>query len=121
MTEAETISTLTEIAGVAWAFQGSWISVTFAYLTVAYFLGTRLSRFQCLVISTLYVYGAFFFAGTAWTWQKAFEVLQAREKTIVDDVISIDVPWPDIGLFLYVSGTLIGLYFMYRVRSDETE
>ncbi len=34
------------------------LSVTFAYLATAYFIGKRLSSFQTLVVSFLYVYAA---------------------------------------------------------------
>ena len=65
MTEADAIGALTNIGEVAATYTGMWLSVTFGYLTVAYFLGKSLSRFQCLAISTLYVVFAIIFAAVA--------------------------------------------------------
>ena len=51
MTEAETLVSLTDMSDTSLSFISVWISVTFAYLTVAYVVGKDLSRFQYIAIT----------------------------------------------------------------------
>jgi hypothetical protein len=121
MTEAEAIASLVDIADIANNFDNMWVSVTFGFLTVSYFLGKALSRFQAAVISLLYLFGALQYAGGAVSYSKAWELLQARESTIIDEVWSSSLPWAGVITSYYIAGTLISLYFMYSIRSGRKE
>ncbi len=121
MTEADTIAALTNIGEVTATYAGMWVSVTFGYLTVAYFLGKSLSRFQCLTISTLYGVLAAIFVSVTVGYVDSWFVIQAREKTIFDEVwIFNNVPGYIEGTaFVLVAATLVSLYFMYNVRNAD--
>ena len=58
MTEAELWEIFFEASSVATSVFSVVLTVNFAYLATAYFVGTRLSTFQTLVVSFLYVFGA---------------------------------------------------------------
>jgi hypothetical protein len=54
MNEAELLEALATQVQAAFACVETWLALTFGYLTVAYFAGAKLSRFQCAAISGLY-------------------------------------------------------------------
>ena len=121
MIEADAIAALTNIGEVAATYTGMWLSVTFGYLTVAYFLGKSLSRFQCLAISALYVVFAVIFASVTIGFVDSFWLLRAREKTIIDEAwIFSSLPgYLEGTAFVLLAATLVSLYFMYNVRQRE--
>ena len=121
MVEADAIAALTNIGEVAATYTGMWLSVTFAYLTVAYFLGKSLSRFQCLAISALYAVFAVIFASVTIGFVDSFWLLRAREKTIIDEAwIFSSLPgYLEGTAFVLLAATLVSLYFMYNVRQAE--
>ena len=121
MTEADTIAALTNIGEVAATYTGMWLSVTFGYLTVAYFLGKSLSRFQCLAISAIYAVFAVIFAAVTIGFVDSFWLLRAREKTIIDEAwIFSSLPgYLEGTAFVLLAATLVSLYFMYNVRQRE--
>ncbi len=122
MVEADAIAALTNIGEVAATYTGMWLSVTFGYLTVAYFLGKSLSRFQCLAISALYVVFAVIFASVTIGFVDSFWLLRAREKTIIDEAwIFSSLPgYLEGTAFVLLAATLLSLYFMYNIRSTQT-
>ena len=114
------IGALTDIADVAATYLGVWLSLTFAYLTVSYFVGKALSRYQCMMISFLYLLSASMFGVTTLVHVKAWVLLRAREQSVYDEISLVTFPWwiEAVAIFL-VTGTLISLYFMYNVRHTE--
>jgi hypothetical protein len=121
MREAEAIASLVDIAEIASNFDNLWLSVTFAFLTVSYFLGKALSRFQAMVLSLLYLFSSLQYAGGAVSYTKAWELLQTRESTIIDEVWGSSLPWAGTVTAYYIAGTLISLYFMYSIRNRGNE
>ena len=121
MTEPEAITALTEIAALALAHIGAWLSLTFAYLTVAYFAGRSLSKFQCWTVSILYGVMGFLFASPVIGYVDGWLLLYARESTIFDEVSAFSaVPFYVEGwTFFTYGGVLVSLYFMYNVRHTE--
>ena len=121
MIEADAIAALTNIGEVAATYTTMWLSVTFGYLTVAYFLGKSLSRFQCLAVSGLYVVFAAIFAAVAVGFVDSFWLLRAREKTIIDEawIFSGVAGYLEGTAFVLLAATLISLYFMYNVRQHQ--
>lgn len=63
MNKSDTISTLIEIGPMAATWASLWVSLTFEFLTVSYFIGAALSRFQCLANSILYATSTVLFGG----------------------------------------------------------
>ena len=118
MTEAETIASMNDIANVAGSFVSVWVSFTFAYLTVAYFLGKVLSRFQCLMISGLYGVTAAYFGCAAAVYVQAWHVVRLSRDTLYNSIwlMTFESAWVwAVSVFLF-AGTTISLYFMYDVR-----
>jgi len=122
MTEAEAIESLTNIGSLAATYAGMWLSVTFAYLTVAYLVGAKLSRFQVSAISTLYVLLTSISGATTLGYVDSWTKLREREATIFDSVklfSSAEVYLPATTAFLIFS-TCLALYFMYDVRKNSS-
>ena len=86
MTEAEVIASSMAISDQAAGYLNVWISLTFGYLTVSYFVGAALSRFQCLSISGLYVVVAFLAASSCYGFAQSWFALLDREKSLLDDI-----------------------------------
>ena len=86
MSEAETIATLNDISEVAGMFISMWVSFTFAYLTVAYFVGKALSTFQCLTISALYGVTASYFAGASIGHIQAWHMVRTSRETMYNNI-----------------------------------
>ena len=120
MNEVDAIESLTNIGEIAATYGTLWVSITFGYLTVAYFLGTALSRFQCLAISTLYVVFAAIFAATTLGYVDSWLQLQSRENTVFDNVwLFNEIPFYfESTALVLVGSTILSLYFMYNVRTS---
>ena len=117
MTQSETLAVLSDFGENTATYLAMYISVTFAYLTVAYFVGASLSRFQCLAISSFYVVSALVTGATTVGWANAFLILKADEETMLNQVWLFDKLGIFPGLISVVVGVcLLSLYFMYDVR-----
>jgi len=117
MTEAEVIGSLMAISDQAATYLNVWISLTFGYLTVAYFLGKALSRFQCLAISGLYVVVAYIAASSTYGLTQSFFVLLDRDTSLISDVSIITQGGREQSMGIFFCGaTILALYFMYNVR-----
>ena len=122
MTEAETIASLNEIADVIATYAGMWLSFTFGYLTVAYFLGKALSRFQCVTVSVLYGVASAWFGSAAIAHTQAWHLVRTSQDTRYNDIwlMTAETGWEwGISVFL-TAGTLVSLYFMHDVRRRKT-
>jgi hypothetical protein len=121
MTEFEAIEALSSIAANAATYFTVFFSLTFAYLTVAYIVGADLTRFQCLVISGIYLLSASIFGVSGVTWTNTWVTLKAQESSALDDVwiantlSSVGGPWV---VLIAASAVLVSLYFMYDVRQN---
>ena len=117
MTESEVIEALSEISMNAATYLTIFISVTFAYLTVAYLVGSSLTRFQAFMASALYLLTSIM-TGTATvgftdTWQK----LHAREQSVFNDVwLYQNTEWLVMLLPALTLVVLASLYFMFDIR-----
>lgn len=120
MTEAETISALNEISEVIATNASLWASFTFGYLTVSYFLGASLTRFQCLMISVLYFVVAAFFGSAVVGHVMVWHVVRTSRETLYDHVFFMggQTGWVWGSVIFLFFGTLASLYFMYNVRKE---
>ena len=121
MTEAEATSTLATIGDTMCAFIGLWVSATFAYLSVAYFVGRDLTRFQNIAVTGLYGVSATLFAFGAAVHAEAWLDIAIHGGTIYGSIsTALFYPYfmPAFTLIL-VAGISISFYFMYNVRHTE--
>jgi hypothetical protein len=98
-----------------------YLTITFAYLTIAYLAGKDLSRFQTFSLSTLYIAGAFISLASCINQIKYFiavleqsDALQAATPIPAEFWIYYGVPFLSIGV-------IVSLYFMWDVRRPKTE
>ena len=118
MTEVEAIATLNDISEVIGMFMSMWVSFTFAYLTVAYFLGSSLTRFQCLAISILYLVTASYAGAAVVAHVQAWHSVRTKSENLYNDIalMTSQNGWEYGFTFFLVLGSLVSLYFMYDVR-----
>jgi hypothetical protein len=121
MTEAEANEFLALWVANSISAFSVYLSLTFAYMTVAYVVGSRLSRFQALAVSTLYVAGTLISLLSIMNSLRLYqgileqsEFLQ-RQVLVSGDIWSFTVA-PVLGLGIFVS-----LYFMWNIRHPKTE
>jgi len=120
MSEAETLETLTAIGSASGSYITMIISFTFAYLTVAYFVGKDLSRFQCAAVTGLYIIGATLSGSAAVGYADLWVRLHDREPTIADEVwLFSTLGWVEILMVLQISVLFVSIYFMYDVRRSK--
>ena len=120
MSEAEATEMLIAMGDVLATYLGLWVTSTFAYLTVAYFVGPKLSRFQNYAVSGLYVVAASSFALAALGHTDGFLELYQREVTVYRNIFFADLlPYYLPGFAtIFVVGMFVSLYFMYNVRKE---
>ena len=118
MTEAETLELISMYYGNAIDAFALYITFTFAYLTVAYFVGRALTRFQVFAASGLYLVSTLSTAlgvilpMVAWT-----ELLGSRQTLLGKFRI-----WNGEFFMWYLGaiftiGIIVSLYFMFNVRT----
>jgi len=117
MTESEALEVLSNFGDNAATYLAMFITITFAYLMVAYFVGRALTRFQCIAISVLYIVSSLVTGTTTVGWANAWLILKSQQKTMLEQVWVFSKP----GIFPALISVLIGvallsLYFMYDVR-----
>ena len=122
MTEAEAL----EVAGI-WsghiltAFT-IYISFTFAYLVAVFYVGARLTSIQAFFASALYAFAA---ASSVLAqigyMQTQFRILN-EVPTLLDGVFLVtegDFWIPYMGIMEF-AGILLGIYFMWSIRRQES-
>jgi hypothetical protein len=103
---------------------GMYLTVTFAYIAAAYFVGAKLTRLQVSLISGLYVFaassataGCVLFLRRSVTFQ---EMLAPRAEAYGRELIASLGFWSGyMGAILSV-GVFVSLYFMYDVRKTSS-
>ena len=120
MSEAEALEAIANIEPQVATYSSLWLSVTFAYLTVAYLVGKRMTYFQCFATSLLYGVISTLFSVGVLAHGKAFFIVLSES----------DTPYSQIPIFadgelfwmLFIGGffsfaALLSFYFMYDVRN----
>ena len=121
MTEEGAIAALTDIGETFSTFTGLWVSVTFAYLSVAYLVGKSLTRFQCAAISILYILSSITFGFSAQAYADSWVKLHQRVTSVFDDVFAANFPYyGEAAAAFFVAGTVLSLYFMYDIRRSRS-
>jgi hypothetical protein len=120
MTEPEVIEMVNLYASNSMSCFSLWVSFTFAYLTVAYLVGSKLSKVQLYIISTLYVLAGGAFGFAAVTYTESFGTL----NSVYPEFSPTDLwrfPWTLVSSLMLVGGMLASLYFMWDVRHPKPE
>ena len=121
MTEAEALELIVGFGANATNGFAVYISFTFAFLTLSYFIGSKLSRFQSIAISVIYIIGASGPAMSAFAHLLAIHEIQKKHPTLLDGLFgwdqSVYLIWLPI---IAVIGMLLSLYFLYDTRSDSS-
>jgi len=129
MTEAEILELL-EIATTN-AYMGFtlYLSVMFAYVVTAYFVGKNLSKIQGVLASGLFVFGAFTSTGaTVIPLARGAGYINSA-KALSDRTFEAPFWWAfegsDFWVYLLLTtcsgGVILGLYFMWNVRQSKKE
>jgi len=117
MTEAEIIEVVAILGANSFSIFSVYLSITFAYLTVAYFIGAALKPVQVWVASGLYVASAgvstIACVGTTEAWVE----LIANQPTMLNTlgIYSVHI-WDVYMAILMALGMVVSLYFMYEIR-----
>ena len=120
MSEAEALEALYVVGDQAHSYFGLWISLTGAYLTVAYIAGATLSRFQARMVSALYALVGAQVAVAAQMHNIVWIELNSRVPTGYANFAPPEFVWK-FGLPIFLaSAMLASLYFMYNVRDTGT-
>lgn len=118
MSEAEAIGILSDIAETAGVYFSIFLSLTFAYLTAAYFVGAALSGLQNAIVSGIYLLSTVLIGSTAVGWSNAWSALHAREPTILHEVAMFEtVGWIETGVYVMLATiTAASVFFMFDIR-----
>jgi len=117
MSESDAIEALADVAANIATYFSVFMSLTFAYLTVAYLVGASLNRFQLILATSIYVVSAAMMAGTTITWLGAWLKLYHQERTVFSGSWMADLPyWQETLTILVTAVVIASVYFMYDIR-----
>ena len=117
MTEAELLEVVIMYGEAALGTFAVYISILFAYLTVAYFIGANLSKFQTASVTALFLIASTMLTLTCMNCVHVWEKLIPEQPSVLTSL-----PFFTLGIwhtYMAVSmtmGILICLYFMHDVR-----
>ena len=97
-----------------------FVTFLFGYMTVAYFVGTKLSSLQVIIVSLIYAVAAIVWAVVSITHSHSFESLVTVHPNFVPSPFW-KLPWSALNLAMTTSALAASLYFMYDVRSKNNE
>jgi len=118
MTEAEVIEMVNFYASNALNSFSIWVSLTFAFLTVAYLAGGKLSKVQVWIISLLYFLTSGTFGLASVVHVQSFAALTNSHPDFFPAYLW-PLPWSLMTQSLLIGGTLGSFYFMWDVRQSQ--
>jgi hypothetical protein len=122
MSESELLELMATYSGNALTAFTIYISFTFAYLTVAFIVGRKLSRVQAIIVSVLYVFSAM---STVLANIGQISAMRATQPDLVESAVYQRITLMDGDMWLIympillVSGIFGSLYFMYDARKKD--
>ena len=120
MTEAETMELVAIYTAGAMTAYSIYITITFGYMTVAYFVGDKLSTFQVVAASGLYLVASITGVITAYihvhTWSTLKAEFTGGLSALDSSIWWNGEAWKVLIVASLLFGVLISLYFMYNVR-----
>ena len=123
MTEVDAVELASTCAANSFTAFSIYISFTFGFLVMAFFVGSKLTRFQALVATGLYLIAAGAMALSTTIWLHAFFLAKDSNTTFLDTIslLGNGQEWiPGISILLFL-GVFISLYFMWDVRHPKTK
>jgi hypothetical protein len=122
MTEVDALELAATFTGNSFTSFAIFISFTFGFLATAFFVGSKLTRFQALAAAGGYLVSAGAMASACVAWLQAFVALKNSKATFLDTIplFNGDV-WVPGSSFILILGMAISLYFMWDVRRPKTE
>ena len=120
MSEAEVIEMLNLHAANSMSAYSIFITFTFAYLTVSYFVGEKLSLKQVFIVSVLYVTSGAAFTLISILHCQSFGALVTQYPDFIYSRLW-QLPWAPLASILAVGGVMASLYFMWNVRHPKTD
>ncbi len=101
------------------------VTFTFGYLTVAYFLGRRLSRLEIGVVSGVYLIASFLLFSVVMANVSAMRVFQeelAESRVYQKIAFFMDARIYEAGMpVLYLLSVVTCLFFMWNIRRPRTD
>lgn len=117
MTEAELWEMFFEASTVATSVFSVVLTVNFAYLATAYFVGERLNNFQTLVVSFLYVFGAGLLTMSFAAMLNRGLEFGARLQAIHPERFFLMSPGYVLTFVILLALSIpVSLFFMYQIR-----
>jgi len=122
MTEAEIINSMTEYFGLNAEMLSIYLTVTSGYLIVSYLVGNKLTRFQLVIISGLYVIfaGATTYLAVGYGMRGIHYAELLRNLSPSTPLYSTDAI-PGAIAFVLLGGIVASLTFMWQSRHPKTE
>ena len=117
MSEAETLEMTVAYAANAILSFTVYLSFTFAFLTTAFLVGDRLTRFQAIAAAGIYITSAGGCAISVVANVQVFSIIMARNSSVLDEVplYSGDL-WLPMVIVVQSAGMLVSLYFLIHTR-----
>ena len=115
MTNAQVLEAVNMHVGNFVTTLSVYLTLTFAYLTVIYLVGERLSKVQLVIVSCLYVVWAAVFSAGAITHLISHDSLIATYPHVFTSFMW-HLPWATLGTVIVLLGSLASLFFAYDVR-----
>jgi hypothetical protein len=122
MTEGDVIEAAAAVTANSITMFTIFITFAFGFLASAYFVGGKLTRFQALAATGLYVVAGGFSAVIMVGWMQAFFAIMEVKPNALDTIPIIQRGyWVPVTTVMLSMGMLISLYFMWGVRHPKTE
>ena len=122
MTEFEIGEALTSNMGIVIEALSIYLTITSAYLVVAYLVGDKLARSQVVVVSTLFIVATLTaVSAMIGHGMRIVEHSQSLAQLNPDRIYTGTMATPVIMIFLMLSGIVASLKFMWDVRHPKTE
>ena len=122
MTEAEVIELAATCAANSFAAFTIYISFTFGFLATAFFVGSKLTRFQALAATGMYLVTAGTMASAAVIWLQGVFLVLNSQNTVLDALPLMNGSvWVVVISMITTVGMLVSLYFMWDVMHRKTE
>ena len=122
MTEGDAIEAAAAAAANSFTCFTIYITFTFGFFVTAYFVGSKLTRFQVLAAMGLYVVSAGFMALAMIAWCIALFAITDSTATVLDTVFLIQRGYWVEGLTILLGARMVlSLYFMWDIRHRKIE
>lgn len=122
MSLAELVESATSYFEIAVNILGLYLTATSGYLIVAYLVGSKLTRSQMTIISTLFAVIATLsaYGATSWIRRAVYFTNQTRAADPAIPIPPNQFVWVVVGIVL-LGGIIACLKFMYDVRHPNTD